>query len=84
MSDLLDKLFNKCVNNINKLEKAPNDSILLELYGLYKQATIGDINIEKPLFFDVKGFCSYTIYYSSLFKNFIKIKMNFNKINLIL
>jgi hypothetical protein len=30
------------------------------------------------------GFCSYTIYYSSLFKNFIKIKMNFNKINLIL
>lgn len=35
--------------------KRPTDEELLELYGLYKQATVGDINISKPWFTDPKG-----------------------------
>ncbi|GJQ85345.1 hypothetical protein Trydic_g12651 [Trypoxylus dichotomus] len=31
----------------------PPDSDILELYSLYKQATIGDVNIVKPT--DAKG-----------------------------
>ena len=27
---------------------------LLELYGLYKQSTVGDVNISKPSFFNFK------------------------------
>jgi diazepam-binding inhibitor (GABA receptor modulating acyl-CoA-binding protein) len=38
-------------NMVKKLKSRPTDSELLELYGLYKQATVGDINIEKPYFF---------------------------------
>ena len=33
----------------------PPDSVFLEFYGLYKQATVGDCNIEKPGALDLKG-----------------------------
>lgn len=33
----------------------PPDSTLLDLYALYKQATIGDINTQRPMFFDLQG-----------------------------
>lgn len=33
----------------------PSDDELLELYGLYKQATVGDNNTTKPGVFDFKG-----------------------------
>ncbi|ALC44106.1 CG8629 [Drosophila busckii] len=34
--------------------KKPTDSEFLEFYGLYKQATAGDVNIEKPGVLDLK------------------------------
>lgn len=40
---------------VQKLTKRPNDDELLKLYGLYKQATIGDNNTPKPGMFDLKG-----------------------------
>ncbi len=33
---------------LKKLSESPGLSTLGELYGLYKQATIGDINIHQP------------------------------------
>jgi diazepam-binding inhibitor (GABA receptor modulating acyl-CoA-binding protein) len=42
-------------NMVKKLKSRPTDSELLELYGLYKQATVGDINIEKPYFFNLEA-----------------------------
>ena len=42
-------------NMVKKLKNRPTDTELLELYGLYKQATIGDINIEKPYFFNFEA-----------------------------
>ena len=41
--------FEKAVDDIsNKIAKTMENDELLEVYGLYKQATVGDVNIEKP------------------------------------
>jgi diazepam-binding inhibitor (GABA receptor modulating acyl-CoA-binding protein) len=36
---------------VKKLKQDPDNSEKADCYGLYKQATIGDVNIEKPSFF---------------------------------
>ena len=47
--------FEKAVDDIsNKIAKTMTDDELKEVYGLYKQATVGDINIEKPPVTDPK------------------------------
>jgi diazepam-binding inhibitor (GABA receptor modulator, acyl-CoA-binding protein) len=42
-------------DTVKKLKKTPNDNELLELYGVYKQATMGDNNQSEPGFLDFKG-----------------------------
>lgn len=42
-------------NTVSNLAKRPNDDELLKLYGLYKQATVGDNTTAKPGVFDLKG-----------------------------
>ena len=37
-----------------KVNKTLSDDELKEVYALYKQATAGDINIEKPGMLDIK------------------------------
>lgn len=37
------------------MKTTPADNDLLELYGLYKQALVGDCNTDKPGFLDFKG-----------------------------
>ncbi|KAA8905087.1 hypothetical protein DIURU_001515 [Diutina rugosa] len=40
---------------VNNLPTRPNNDELLKLYGLYKQATVGDNNTDKPGIMDFKG-----------------------------
>lgn len=40
---------------VQELEKRPSNERLLELYGLYKQATAGDATASRPGLLDVKG-----------------------------
>lgn len=47
--------FEKIAEDINKLKTRPSDQQLLAIYGLYKQAVVGDINIAKPGMADMKG-----------------------------
>ncbi|CAH8569891.1 unnamed protein product [Schistosoma intercalatum] len=47
--------FNSHAEKVKKLKTKPNDNDLLELYGLYKQATVGDNNTCAPGIFDLKG-----------------------------
>lgn len=47
--------FEKAAEDIKKLTQRPTNEELLELYGLYKQATVGDCNTECPGMFDPKG-----------------------------
>lgn len=49
------KIFEQYSNEIKKIKNKPSDSDLLILYGLYKQATIGNCNTNKPGFLDFKG-----------------------------
>nr|BAN20568.1 diazepam binding inhibitor, putative [Riptortus pedestris] len=51
----LEENFNKAVEDVKNLEKTPKDDELLEIYALYKQATVGDCDTSKPGMFDFKG-----------------------------
>ncbi|KAJ8353929.1 hypothetical protein SKAU_G00214960 [Synaphobranchus kaupii] len=47
--------FDQIAGDVKKVKTRPEDQELLDLYGLYKQATVGDINTDKPGMLDVKG-----------------------------
>ncbi|KAK2188188.1 hypothetical protein NP493_142g04034 [Ridgeia piscesae] len=47
--------FTEAADKVKNLKTKPNDSEMLEIYGLYKQATVGDVNTERPGMFDMKG-----------------------------
>ncbi|XP_029444672.1 acyl-CoA-binding domain-containing protein 7 [Rhinatrema bivittatum] len=47
--------FQKAADDIRKLKEKPTDEEMKELYSLYKQAMVGDINIECPGMTDLKG-----------------------------
>ncbi|XP_014609571.1 PREDICTED: acyl-CoA-binding protein homolog [Polistes canadensis] len=51
----LDEQFEAAEKVIKTLTKRPTDEELLELYGLFKQAMIGDCNTQKPGLFDMKA-----------------------------
>ena len=38
----------------NKINKTLSNEELLEVYALYKQATVGDVNTSRPGMFDLK------------------------------
>ena len=40
---------------VEKLDTRPSNERLLELYGLYKQATEGDVSGSRPGLLDLKG-----------------------------
>ena len=50
-----DLKFNKAVHEATNLSVKPSNENMLLLYGHYKQATVGDINIEKPSFINFKA-----------------------------
>ncbi|KAK6460983.1 acyl-CoA-binding protein [Scheffersomyces coipomensis] len=47
--------FTEKAEAVQNLTTRPNDDELLSLYGLYKQATVGDNTTTKPGIFDLKG-----------------------------
>ncbi|XP_043494347.1 putative acyl-CoA-binding protein [Polistes fuscatus] len=44
----LDEKFTKASEDVKKLSYKPPNACLLELYSLYKQATVGDCDTGKP------------------------------------
>jgi diazepam-binding inhibitor (GABA receptor modulating acyl-CoA-binding protein) len=46
----IDEEFTMSVELVPGLKKRPEDAELLKLYGLYKQATIGNCNTSAPTF----------------------------------
>ena len=47
--------FEAAVANSKKLSERPDNTTLLKIYGLYKQATVGDNTEKKPGFSDMIG-----------------------------
>jgi diazepam-binding inhibitor (GABA receptor modulating acyl-CoA-binding protein) len=58
MSDLT-IAFEEAVTKVQALPDRPDNDTLLRLYGLYKQATVGDACGRKPGIFDVVGAAKY-------------------------
>lgn len=46
--------FTEAAAKIKSLTERPNNEELLELYGYYKQATVGDVNTDRPGMFYMK------------------------------
>ncbi|XP_076757958.1 acyl-CoA-binding domain-containing protein 7-like [Xylocopa sonorina] len=51
----LDQKFKEMETAVRGISKGPTDQEYLELYSLYKQAIIGNVNIPKPAVSDVKA-----------------------------
>ena len=47
--------FKEAALRVEKLSARPSNEQLLDLYGLYKQATEGDVSGSRPGMFDLKG-----------------------------
>ena len=47
--------FEQAALDSKKLPKRPDNNTLLKLYGLYKQATSGDVSGSRPAGFDMEG-----------------------------
>lgn len=55
----LDEQFKQASEKVHTLDKRPSNDKLLELYGLFKQATEGDVAGERPVGFDFKAIAKY-------------------------
>jgi acyl-CoA-binding protein len=53
--DDLPARFEEAQRKVKELSKAPSNEDLLELYALYKQATVGDVSGSRPGMMDFKG-----------------------------
>ena len=58
MSDELAE-FDKAAAAAKQLPERPDDATMLELYALYKQGSIGDVQGARPGFFDFVGAAKY-------------------------
>lgn len=58
MTELNDAFENAQID-IKKLSERPDDASMLKLYALYKQGTVGDVQGDKPGFFDFVGAAKY-------------------------
>lgn len=55
----LQQQFEQAQENAQNLQERPDNDTLLKLYALYKQGSEGDVNGEKPGFFDFVGVAKY-------------------------
>uniref|UniRef100_A0A8C4I8X7 Acyl-CoA binding domain containing 7 n=1 Tax=Dicentrarchus labrax TaxID=13489 RepID=A0A8C4I8X7_DICLA len=55
VSNDLSEIRGKIAEDVKKVKTRPTDEELLDLYGLYKQAMVGDINTDRPGMVDLKG-----------------------------
>mgnify|MGYP001550031221 FL=1 len=55
----LETRFQAAVENSQSLSRRPSNETLLKLYGLYKQASEGDVSGKRPGFTDLRGRAKY-------------------------
>ena len=51
----IETLFREAAEDVKRLAQRPSNEILLQLYGLYKQATVGDCNQSRPSFYQFEA-----------------------------
>lgn len=75
------ELFKNATEEVHKLKVKPSDDELLKLYANYKQATIGDINIEKPSFYMFKDVAKWNEW--NKLKGLTKLQARINYIKIV-
>jgi acyl-CoA-binding protein len=55
----LQEKFEDAQKRVKELSSAPSNETLLELYALYKQGTVGDVQGSRPGMIDFKGRAKY-------------------------
>ena len=55
----LNEQFKSATERVHELDKRPSNEQLLQLYGLFKQATEGDVKEDRPGGFDFKAIAKY-------------------------
>ena len=60
----LQQKFESAVANSKNLSERPANDILLKIYGLFKQATEGDVSGDRPGGFDFKAIAKYNAWES--------------------
>lgn len=55
----LEEQFEAAKTRVMELPEKPGNDKMLELYALNKQATVGDVNTEKPAMFDFVAAAKY-------------------------
>jgi acyl-CoA-binding protein len=53
------ELFEQAATAAKSLPERPDNDVMLQLYALYKQGSSGDVQGEKPGFFDFVGVAKY-------------------------
>lgn len=51
--------FEAAAKNVQTLPSKPGNDVLLQLYGLYKQGSVGDVQGKRPGMTDFKGRAKY-------------------------
>ena len=51
--------FERAAIHMKKATSLPSNEDLLELYKYYKQATVGDVNIDQPSFYQLEAKAKY-------------------------
>jgi diazepam-binding inhibitor (GABA receptor modulating acyl-CoA-binding protein) len=62
----IEKEFQRALEEVKELAVRPNNETLLRLYGLYKQATEGDVGASRPGMFDLVGRAKYDAWASNV------------------
>lgn len=57
--DEIKKRFETATEEVQSLNKRPDNDTMLKLYALYKQATKGDVSGKRPGMFDMIGRAKY-------------------------
>lgn len=65
----LKEQFEKAISESKSLPKKPSNDTLLKIYSLYKQATKGDVEGERPTGFDFVNLAKYNAWDSLKGKN---------------
>ncbi len=55
----INELFKSAAERVQTLDTRPSNSNLLKMYGLYKQATEGNVQGDRPGGFDFKAIAKY-------------------------
>lgn len=74
-------LFKDASQDVHNLKSKPSDSELLDLYANYKQATVGDVNIDKPSFYMFKDVSKWNAW--NQLKGISKMQAQVNYIKLV-